>query len=182
MAVNSQRAKLACKWNITHRIVWDVKFGTDVFIHILGLSLGWWGFPWLLNNGASSQQEHTQLITVGEHFFDICYALHSQTTMKLYCTHTPFSCHDKALGILQLFHIQFPLSKDLWSVFSISPTVFYIIFSSPTKKCMKILWISDGGLASCGLGPANDQHSRRAKIRPITGLHHDGHHQAASLQ
>lgn len=52
----------------------------------------------------------------------------------------------------------------------------------PTERCMKILWIGDGGLASCGLAPAHDQHSRCAEICALTRLHHGGHHHAASLQ
>lgn len=51
-----------------------------------------------------------------------------------------------------------------------------------TEECMKALWADDGGLANIGLGPANDHHCSLAENCPVTGLHHDGHHHAASLK
>lgn len=130
MAVNSQRAKLACKWNITH-IVWGVKFGTDVFIPILGLSMGWWGFPWLLNNGASSQQEHVQLLTLWEHFFDIYYALHSRQLWN-YTAHThPFHAMIKLLVFCNYSTFNFP--SLMVCFFSLSYSVLYYLLQ-PNKK------------------------------------------------
>lgn len=55
-------------------------------------------------------------------------------------------------------------------------------FPAQTEECMKVHRTKDGGLASGGLGPADDQHRRLAENCPVAGLHHDGHHPAASLK
>lgn len=138
MAVNSQKAKLACKWNTTHRIVWGVTFKTDVFVHVPGLSLDWWDSDCLLNNEASSQQEGTWLITVGEYLLRLSCSPF-MTTMKYNCryvhTSMPFSWHDKAVLILESLHVQVP-HYYWWCILIISPTVYN---SSPPAQ-QKGVW------------------------------------------
>lgn len=51
-----------------------------------------------------------------------------------------------------------------------------------STKCMKITEANDGGLANSDMAPADDEHRQLAKNRPVTGLHHEGHHPAASLK
>ncbi|KAG7241080.1 hypothetical protein INR49_026111 [Caranx melampygus] len=54
--------------------------------------------------------------------------------------------------------------------------------SNLKPECMKISKTSDGGLPSGGLDPANDEPRRLANSCPVTGLHHEGHHPAASIK
>lgn len=125
MPVYSQKAKLACKWNITHRIVWGVTFKTDMYVHVPGLSLDWWDSDWHVNNEASSQQEGTQLITVGEHLLRLSCSPF-MTTMKYNCIYTPaFPFHGmiKQYSFCNYSRFKYP-AKDLWCILIISPTVY----------------------------------------------------------
>lgn len=114
MAVNSQKATLACKWNISHHIVRSVKFETDVFVQTPGLSLDWWDSNWLLNNEASSQQEGTRLIPAGRYLLRLSCSPF-MTTMKYNCIYTlayPYHGMIKQYSFCNYSMFKYP-AKDL---------------------------------------------------------------------